>query len=172
MEWFDSLVESFGWGHFWLVLAVALAIVEALTITFFTLPFALGALIAALCAWIAMPVTGQWFVFGVSSFIMLFVIQIVVRNYLTSPESEKMKTNAEALIGREALVVDPIKGSVIRGAVKVGGETWSAIAEDDQGFEKDDVVLVTSLSGATLTVAALGSVGEEEKNGDQGLERH
>jgi len=145
-------VESFGWVHFWIVVGVACAIVEILTTAFFALPFALGALVTAIVAGLSLPVNAQWLFFAVTSLIMLFVIQYAMRRWFTSRESEEIKTNTEALIGREALVLEPIEGSLKRGSVKVGGEIWSAVTRSGVRFEKGDVVCVKAVDGAKVLV--------------------
>ncbi len=152
MGFFDSFLDSFGWLHFWLVLGVVLGTIEALTASFFILPFSLGAFITALFSFLGLSVNAQLFIFAISSLIMMFVIQTVVKKYFTSDEGQSLKTNADALAGKKAVVVEPIEGSLRRGAVKIGGETWSAVADGEQRFEREDVVVIRSVSGATLAV--------------------
>ncbi len=153
MEWFAQLFDTIGWAH-WVILGVILGIVEILTFSFLALPFALAALVTALLAFFDLPITAQLLCFGITSVIMLFVIQRVVRTYFTSEAGAKIKTNYEALVAKQARVMDPIEGSITRGSVKVGGEIWSAITAEGLRLEKDAIVWVSEVSGATLTVTA------------------
>ncbi len=68
----------------------------------------------------------------------------------------KAKTNIDAIIGRQGIVLKSITRNV-DGSVKVGNEQWRARAEED--IKKGDEILVTSVSGVTLIV-------EKIKGGD------
>jgi len=156
VEAFENFIFEYG-VHFWLIIGILLGAVEILTVSFLALPFALGAIITALFTYLGVPFTGQLFIFTGSSLVMLFVIQFTVKKYFTSEEGSSMQTNVDALVGREALVMSPISGSVTRGAVKVGGETWSAITSNGNSFEKDDVVVIDKVDGAKVIVSKLES---------------
>lgn len=59
------------------------------------------------------------------------------------------KTNADALIGKNALVLSPIEPQK-PGRVRVESEDWRA--ESDEKIQKGDTVKVVSISGVTLKV--------------------
>jgi len=61
----------------------------------------------------------------------------------------KTKTNIDAIIGRQGIVLKSIARNV-DGLVKVGNEQWRARAEDD--IKEGDEIVVTSVSGVTLIV--------------------
>ncbi|MFC1940864.1 NfeD family protein [Chloroflexota bacterium] len=61
----------------------------------------------------------------------------------------KAKTNIDAIIGRQGIVLRSI-GKNIDGLVKVGNEQWRARAEED--IKKGDEIVVTTVSGVTLIV--------------------
>jgi len=69
---------------------------------------------------------------------------------------KKAKTNIDAIIGREGIVLKSIARNV-DGLVKVGNEQWRARAEED--IKKGEEIVVTSISGVTLIV-------EKIKGGD------
>ncbi len=62
---------------------------------------------------------------------------------------KKAKTNIDAIIGREGIVLKNIAKN-FDGRVKVGSERWRARAEED--IKEGDEIVVTSVSGATLIV--------------------
>ena len=68
----------------------------------------------------------------------------------------KAKTNIDAIIGRQGIVIKSIAKNV-DGLVKVGYEQWRARAEED--IKEGDEIVVTSVSGVTLIV-------EKIKGGD------
>ena len=61
----------------------------------------------------------------------------------------KAKTNIDAIIGRQGIVLKSIAKNV-DGLVKVGYEQWRARAEED--IKQGDEIVVTSVSGVTLIV--------------------
>jgi len=61
----------------------------------------------------------------------------------------KAKTNIDAIIGRQGIVLKSIAKNV-DGLVKVGNEQWRARAEED--IKKGEEIVVTSVSGVTLIV--------------------
>jgi len=68
----------------------------------------------------------------------------------------KAKTNIDAIIGRQGIVLKSIAKNV-DGLVKVGNEQWRARAGED--IKEGDGIVVTSVSGVTLIV-------EKIKGGD------
>jgi len=61
----------------------------------------------------------------------------------------KAKTNIDAIIGRQGIVLESIAKNA-DGLVKVGYEQWRARAEED--IKKGDEIVVTGVSGVTLLV--------------------
>ncbi|MFC2020207.1 NfeD family protein [Chloroflexota bacterium] len=61
----------------------------------------------------------------------------------------KAKTNIDAIIGREGIVLKSIARNV-DGRVRVGNEQWRARAEED--IKVGDEIVVTGVSGSTLIV--------------------
>ncbi len=62
---------------------------------------------------------------------------------------KKTRTNIDAIIGRQGIVLKSIARNV-NGLVKVGNEQWRARAEED--IKEGDEIVVTSVSGVTLNV--------------------
>ncbi len=61
----------------------------------------------------------------------------------------KSRTNIDAIIGRQGIVLRSIAKNV-DGLVKIGYEQWRARAEEE--IKEEDEVVVTGVSGATLIV--------------------
>ena len=69
------------------------------------------------------------------------------------------RTNAQTLIGEEAVVLEPINNLRSQGRVMIHGQEWAARSVDEkETFEKNAVVLVQSISGVKLMVTR--SVGQ------------
>ncbi len=140
--------------YFWLIVSALLGVVEIFTITFFALPLALGALLTSGLVWLFAPsVSVQIWFFIISSIIGLVIVQVWFRKWMQKDaEAHSIRSNTDALIGRTAVVVEEIKGKNGRGAVKVGGETWTAIAVDDSTLRPPQQVYVHAVDGVKLVV--------------------
>ena len=64
----------------------------------------------------------------------------------------KAKTNIDAIIGRQGIVLKSIAKNV-DGLVKVGTEQWRGRAEED--IKQGDEIVVTGVSGVTLIVGKI-----------------
>ncbi len=63
--------------------------------------------------------------------------------------ASKAKTNIDAIIGRQGIVLKSVAKNV-DGLVKIGYEQWRGRAEED--IKQGDEIVVTGISGATLIV--------------------
>ena len=112
----------------WLLILVALVIVELISMGLTTIWFAGGALVAALTSLAGLPVWVQILVFLVVSLLILFFTRPVAVKYFNK---DRVKTNVESLIGRQAIVVSEIDNLAGSGRVTVGGQEWSARTTND-----------------------------------------
>ena len=117
------------WFWFWLIVAAGLLIGEMLTVTFFLLPFAVGAIAALVANLIGLSLTVQWFVFLILSIIALAAFRPLAKR-LTRGDSAKV--GVDRLSGLDAVIIDQPAPEGLRRA-KVSGETWNVALE--QGFE-------------------------------------
>ncbi len=148
----EAFWESLEMVHFWIGLGLILAIVEVITVSFFTLPFSLGAFVTSLFAWAGTPTEYQFGIFAVVSVAMLFVIQKTLKQYLLKRKGEEKLSNVHSLVGKVGVVVDPVEGELTRGSVKIGGEVWSAISSQPERLTKGVQVVIDHVEGATVTV--------------------
>ena len=82
---------------------------------------------------------------------LICVIYVVIgRRYVHRWTAvKKVKTNIDAIIGREGIVLKNIARNV-DGRVRVGSQRWQARAEED--IKEGDEIVVTGISGSTLIV--------------------
>ena len=134
----------------WLIVAVAFAVGEVLTLSFFLGPFAVGALVAALVSALGVGLVGSGIVFLVVSTLALLTLRPVARRHLRQPAA--LRTGTAALVGRTATVVEEVSGGA--GCVKLEGEVWTARPfDDDAVIEAGRRVHVIEIRGATALVA-------------------
>ena len=141
----------------WLVILVALVVIELLTMGLTTVWFAGGALAAALSSLLHAPVTLQIILFLVVSALLLYFTRPLAVKYFNK---DRVRTNAESLVGRQAIVISEIDNLQGIGQVNVGGMEWSARAKTDGTvLPVGAVVIVLAIDGVKLIV--------EEKTGMQ-----
>jgi membrane protein implicated in regulation of membrane protease activity len=134
----------------WLIVALGLAGVEALTGDMFLLMLGGGALAAAGSSWLLdLPIWTDGAVFLAVSVLLLVLVRPTLRRRLTPPES--LSTGIKALEGKSALVLDRVARD--EGQVKVDGQVWTArpLNEGDV-FEPGERVTVMHIDGATAVV--------------------
>ena len=60
--------------------------------------------------------------------------------------------NNKAVIDKNGIVVQEIDNLNSKGQIKVNGELWSAISEDDEVIKKGTTVIVKDIQGVKLLV--------------------
>lgn len=141
------------YGILWLAALIVLLIVEFLTMGLTTIWFAGGALIALIAALCGAPLWLQIVLFIVVSIVLLLVTRPIAMKYWNK---DRIKTNAESLIGQTALVTEEIDNLKAQGVVTVNGNEWTARSADNRLIPKDAVVIIKEIQGVKLLV--------EEKN--------
>lgn len=137
--------------YIWLVLMGLLVIAELLTISLTTIWFAGGALAAAITAGIGLPFYVQFGVFiGVSFLLLALMRPIAVR---VQRQEKKIPTNADSLIGQEAVVKEQIDNLHSTGSVMINGQEWTARSEQENlTIDPGSTVCIRSISGVKLIV--------------------
>ena len=135
---------------FWLVLLIVAIVVEVLTMGLTTIWFAGGALAAFGAGVIGFGLVVQVVVFVVVSVLLLVLTRPLAVKYFNQ---ERQKTNAESLIGQQALVIEDIDTLQSAGRVEVNGQEWSAKTDEPDGkIEKNKIVVIDGIQGVKLIV--------------------
>ena len=136
----------------WLIVAVVFAVGEIVNLSFFLFPFAIGSAAAAVVS-LAGAGTGVAFaVFAVLTAVSFTVVRPIAKRHLRMPP--QLRTGTAALVGRTAVVLEPIDAAGTGGTVRLEGEVWTARAyDDDQAFESGQRVTVVEIRGATALVS-------------------
>lgn len=135
----------------WLIAALVLVIIEICTAGFGSICFAIGAAFSALADVLGASVTWQIIVFAVVSLLTFIFLRPVVMRFLEK-KSKDVKTNADALIGRKAVVSERIDSSQHTGRVAIDGDDWKAVSEDATVIEKGSEVEIVKLDSIIVTV--------------------
>ena len=135
---------------YWLAIFVILLIIEIVTMGLTTIWFAGGALAAMAAGLIGFETGIQILVFLVVSVLLLVLTRPIAVKYFNE---ERQKTNAESLIGQQALVLEDIDTLQAAGLVEVRGQEWSAKTDEPNGkIAKNKVVVIEGIQGVKLIV--------------------
>lgn len=143
---------------FWLVLLIVCIVIELPTMGLTTIWFAGGALVAILAALLHAPVFLQVILFLLVSLLLLFFTRPIAVKYFNK---DRVKTNVESMVGRQAIVTGEIYNLQATGQVTVSGQEWSARSYDDQRrIPVGTIVTIVAIHGVKLIVKV-----EENLNG-------
>lgn len=135
---------------FWLITGLILIILEVTTLTFILLWIGIGAIIAGISAFVLPSIGMQLLIFSITSLLLLIYTRPLTQRW--RKKTPNMQSGVYALIGKEAVVVDEIT-ELKSGAVKVGGEIWSAYGETT--LLSGETVQIVGVKGVTLQVKSL-----------------
>ena len=133
----------------WLILCGVCLIIEIFTVSFLMFFPGVASFLAFLAALLGANTTIQCIIFIVSSVLMILFIRPLVTKLFKTRDTAM---NSNALIGKSGIVLKDIKGDEKIGQVKVAGEIWSAICENDVEIAKDNKIVVVAISGVKLVV--------------------
>ena len=134
----------------WLILLIILLVIEAISLELTTIWFAGGALASFIAALVGADVVVQVVLFLAVSIVLLVFTRPVAMRYLNR---NKTPTNAESLIGEQAVVTQTINNLMGRGVVLVNGMEWTARSqENSEMIEKDTIVRILRIDGVKLIV--------------------
>ena len=138
------------WILFWVILLVVFVVIEVLTMGLTTIWFAGGALAAVGVAALGLPSYVQIATFIVISGLLIFFTRPIAVRYFNK---DRVKTNAESIVGKKAIVTGTIDNIKAQGQVTVAGMEWTARAtSDDITIAEGTVVTIVAISGVKLIV--------------------
>lgn len=136
--------------YFWLITMILFIGFELATMGLTTTWFALGALVALAVAAVGGPIWLQVIVFFAVSLLALFCFRNIAKEHFNR---NRVKTNADSLIGKKGIVTEDISNLYATGQVTVSGQEWTARCVDDAvTLEKGEMVVIRSISGVKLMV--------------------
>jgi len=134
----------------WLAIIIVSVVVEAVTLDLVSFWFAIGSiapLIMSAVGGVSWAV--QLSVFIVASALMIIFLRKTAIKYLF--RNSEGKTNLELFIGKKTRMLERTDFEHV-GSVKVNDVVWSAIDENGQTIEKDEIVEIVNVSGNKLIV--------------------
>lgn len=139
---------------FWAVAAGAFLVLEAVTVAMTSIWFAAGCLVALLAAALSAPLWLQIVLFVAVSAACFLLLYPRLKNYL---KQNKHATNADASIGKIAVVSETIDNLAATGTVQLEGKTWSARSQNGEIIPAGARAQVQSIQGVKLIVSTFKS---------------
>ena len=140
----------------WLGLVVVLGFLEAVTVTLTSIWFAVGALAAMAVALFGGALWVQILVFAAVSLICVLALRPLAQTRLGG--ARKIATNADRIIGQEAVVKESIDNVAGTGAVSIGGTVWTSRSDSTEMIPAGSVVRVLRIEGVKVFVAPVSVV--------------
>lgn len=135
--------------YIWAALLVGAIIVESQTADMVTIWFMPSALIAMILGMLKVDVWIQCLAFVLLTALLLLLSKTVFRTFFRKKEAES--TNVDALIGKEAVIVEEAKDALSAGTAKINGLLWSVVPKDENDrFMIGDIVIVNEIRGVKL----------------------
>src|SRR3981189_1211120 len=106
---------------FWVIVAIAFAVVEIMTVAFFAVFITIGALGAAIASLLGFGLLVQAIVLGVLGVAGIMIARPfhVERLHMGRPA---LRSGADSMVGQQAVLLEPILGGGQTGPVNIDGE--------------------------------------------------
>lgn len=133
----------------WLALIVVFIVLEAATVNLVSVWFIGGAVAGLVSAILGASKLLQFTVFILVSALLLALLRPVLKKYL---RVKPTKTNADRLLGQEALVTETIDNLQETGAIRINGVLWTAKSLEDAQVPAGTRVIIRRIEGAKVYV--------------------
>ena len=134
----------------WLIICGICLVIEIFTVSFLMLWPGIAAGIVAILSLFNIPIEVQISIFSILTILSFIFMKPITKKLFKS--NDKVQTNIDGVIGKNGIVTKDIDGTMKPGQVKVLGELWTAISDEEKIIKKDDTVIITGIDGVKLKV--------------------
>ena len=137
---------------FWVIMAVALGVLEIVSVTLFPIFFSISALFALGLYLAGFPDWAQWLAFVAGGLVLSGVLRPIAQRSLN--RGPTLKQGFDTLVGRQGVVVTEVDGRAT-GSVSIDGDRWSArlVSDSAPPIPVGATIEIREVRGATLVVA-------------------
>ena len=139
----------------WLIAAGVFFIAEMITVGFLIFWLGIGALLAMIVSLFTSNLIIQTSVFVISSTILILATKPLVNKFIGNKDN--VPTNVYGVIGKKGIVTQDINVTLGTGQVKIKGEVWSAICDENITIPKDTEVIILEVQGVKVFVEPVKS---------------
>ena len=145
------------WRWVWIIATAVFAIGELTSPgSFFMLPFAIGALVATVLAFLGVDIVIEWLVFVGVSLAVLAALRPVAHRLNRSVDDTGV--GSRRLLGQAAVVLREIPPGGDVGLVRVDREEWRAQSTDGSSIPIGTAVRVADVQGTRVIVAVVNQL--------------
>ncbi len=137
--------------HIWLIIALILFIMEIFVPSFVLFNFGIGAVVGSFAAGLNLSVEWQIVLFSAGTIMSFFLIRPVMMKFAYK-RSDGFKTNIDAMVGREAKVIEEIDHENNRGRISLDGDVWQARSYSNEVIPAGSYVEIVQLKSIVLIV--------------------
>lgn len=141
--------------YIWLILIGIFAVAEIITPGFLVIWLSAGSLCAMITSFFTDNIIIQATIFVISSAIFICFTRPLAKK-LTKKDNNVV-TNAFAIVGKKAIVIQDINPTLGVGQIKVDGQIWSAKCEGEKIIPKDTEVFILAIDGVKAVVSSKSS---------------
>jgi membrane protein implicated in regulation of membrane protease activity len=147
----------------WIILGVALLILEATTTAFVAVYFGVAAIVAAIVGLAGGPLALQILAFAITAFGAMYLTRPALRR--AANKGPGLRTGVDAMRGRKGIVTKAI-AELESGQVRIDGDIWSARSFfDGEQVPVGTKVEVVEIKGVTALVLPVHGSEDEQLEG-------
>ncbi len=146
--YYEKEADMYAWA-LWIVGGVVLCIAEMFTPGFFLASCGVGAIGAGIATACGLSFVWQLVIFCIVTVLSFLLLRPLLKKF---HKVDDIASGVDALVGKEALVIQRIDNREGLGRVKIGGQDWKALSVDDLPVEAGETVVVDHVSGVTAYV--------------------
>ena len=134
----------------WVVLAVALVIIEALNTGLLAIWFAIGAAVAAIIEWL---IPGSYIIELISFVVVSTILTIIGTKTIKNKQSKAKTQPVYSILGKTGICTKDINNNLGVGQISINGDFWSAKTKDDSIIiEENTKVKILEIDGVKAVV--------------------
>ncbi|MEI7503124.1 MAG: NfeD family protein [Paludibacter sp.] len=141
----------------WIIISVILLIIEVFAPTFLAICLAIGCFASAFVAYLDFDVKIQLLAFSIGTLISFFTVRPLMLKYIHKKGS-KIKTNAEALVGKIGRVIETIDYDKNLGRVIIEGVDWRADSENNEIINNGEKIEIVAINSTILIVKSINKI--------------
>ena len=136
--------------HILVTLGIIAFIAEIFTAGFISGSIGIGLLFAALGSYLSFDTEWQILLFAFGIILTYFLMRPIIMKY--AYRNNKVKTNQDALIGRNGIVTEEINNKPNTGRVRIDGDDWKAKTINDDTIQVGATIEVVEVDSVVLIV--------------------
>ena len=144
----------------WLLFIGIFAVAEIITPGFLVIWLSAGSFCGMITSFFTDNIIVQTTVFVISSAVFIFFTRPLAKKL--DKKGKTVVTNAFAIVGKKAIVLQDINPTLSTGQIKVDGQVWSAKCQGEEMIPKDTEVFVLAIDGVKAVVSSKVSKPVEE----------